>query len=164
MGFTHLVFGILLYALFSNVFQVPFGTAYPLLAVTLGSLLPDIDHPSSLISKQAVFSIVSKAVRRVARHRGPTHSLLFTVLSTAVVAAVVLYYGEDLLISITFAIGYLSHLIADSLTRSGVRWLWPFHDGEASFVFHTGGLAEKAFFWGSLLGLAWIVQNLQMFG
>jgi len=150
MGTTHLVFAYLVYAVLSRPFHLPFDWLYVFVPLTIGSLIPDIDHPKSLISRQSwVFSSVS----RLMPHRGPTHSPLATALLTVLLTSAVLYYEADLVVPLSFSLGYLSHLVADSLTRSGVRWLWPFHETKLKFIIYTGGPSEGVFFALALLGL-----------
>jgi inner membrane protein len=104
MGFS-LLLGV---GLFHNDLM---GFVYtPLIIV--GSLLPDIDTPFSKLGKYNVFAAIML-------HRGITHSLL----ATGIIAAIGLLISP---IMVWVAVGYLSHLLADSLTPSGIRWLYPF--------------------------------------
>lgn len=88
--------------------------------VTLGSLLPDIDHPQSYLGRR--LRILSVPINKLFGHRGFTHSIFFTLLlgiATAPWWAVnPLFFGGLLL-------GYSSHLLADMTTPSGVPLLYP---------------------------------------
>lgn len=88
------------------------------------SLLPDIDHPRSLLGQRLRW--IAIPISRVFGHRGFTHSLL------AIIGGVFLLNSD---ITVTWlipsdvmhamVIGYLSHLLADMLTPAGVPLLWP---------------------------------------
>lgn len=87
-------------------------------------LLPDIDHPKSLLGQRLKW--ISKPVARIFGHRGFTHSLL------AIFAALALLQFKlpadtpipaDVLQGMV--VGYLSHIAADMLTPAGVPLLWP---------------------------------------
>ena len=108
----------------------------------LGSLLPDIDHPSSLLGRY---------VHVAGGHRTWTHTVYFVIL-----------FG---VLSIWFrplawlALGYFWHLFWDSLSYGGVCWFWPFskyidYPGGAHVkrkhrikLYHTGSLVEYIITW-----------------
>lgn len=108
---------------------------------TLGSLLPDIDHTQSKISQKA--KITSHVVSRMMGHRGWTHTLLVFGLVTAILffivsqietAQLLLYYA-----ALGVSVGYLSHLLLDALTVSGIPAFKPFSDKMIRFArFKTG--------------------------
>ena len=124
-----------------------------LLAVsTVGSLLPDIDHPNARISKYKVAGVpllkaASYATSLFVQHRGPTHSLL--VWAALSLGALLLAIGPGLpCMALAFSLGYLFHIIADGLTRTGVPFLWPFNKDmygvppDRKQRFATGSLME----------------------
>lgn len=93
-------------------------------AAVISCLLPDIDHPKSLLGQR--LSWISKPIARAFGHRGFTHSLL------AVFGGLTLFYLQvpeswilpaDALQGLV--VGYLSHIAADMLTPAGVPLLWP---------------------------------------
>lgn len=93
-------------------------------ACLLTSLLPDIDHPRSLLGQRLRW--ISAPIARVFGHRGFTHSLI------AVLAGIFLLTEKmpaSLLIPNDviqgMVLGYLSHILADMLTPAGVPLLWP---------------------------------------
>lgn len=153
---------------------------------TLAGVLPDIDHPRSLISRGLLplrgrgegvamalgqlLSIPPRLVgvfaRSVFEHRGATHSLVFLVVWAVLAAplyaglvavlAIVVSYGLDLgakltgatdplrlepgpvfawlvertpevvpLVILCVSSGYISHLIADAMTKAPIRLFWP---------------------------------------
>ena len=100
-----------------------------------GSLLPDIDHPTSTMSKK--FSILSipyrilqfifgkfKYTKHFVGHRGITHSLLFM----AIPILLMLFAFENAFLKISMlgiSIGIFSHLFMDMLNPMGVPLLLP---------------------------------------
>ncbi|KQN61846.1 metal-dependent hydrolase [Erwinia sp. E602] len=93
-------------------------------AALLTCLLPDIDHPKSLLGQRLAW--LSKPIARAFGHRGFTHSLL------AVAGGVMLLQtplpAGWLIPADAFqglVLGYLSHIVADMLTPAGVPLLWP---------------------------------------
>lgn len=93
-------------------------------ATLVTCLLPDIDHPKSLLGQR--LSWISRPVARVFGHRGFTHSLLAV---GAGVALLQLKFPADWLLPAdvfqSMVVGYLSHIVADMLTPAGVPLLWP---------------------------------------
>ena len=88
------------------------------------SLLPDIDHPNSLLGQRLKW--LSLPISRLCGHRGFTHSLL------AVAGGIFLFrsqvpadWGIPLDVLHAMIVGYLSHIMADMLTPAGVPLLWP---------------------------------------
>ncbi|QKJ86995.1 metal-dependent hydrolase [Paramixta manurensis] len=93
-------------------------------AVLLTCLLPDIDHPKSVLGQRLKW--ISQPIARLFGHRGFTHSLL------AVLGALALFHlhmpRDGWLPADAFqgmVLGYLSHIAADMLTPAGVPLLWP---------------------------------------
>ncbi len=89
----------------------------------LGALLPDIDHPSSLPGR--LLRIFSLPISKLCGHRGFTHSLVAWLLVMAACyqwIPIEWQVPNDLIQA--FLLGYLSHLIADMLTPSGVPFLY----------------------------------------
>ncbi|MBA0215793.1 metal-dependent hydrolase [Pectobacterium brasiliense] len=90
----------------------------------LTALLPDIDHPKSVLGQRLKW--LSSPIARLFGHRGFTHSLL------AIAAGIFFIQTRlppDWLIPTdayhAMIVGYLSHILADMLTPSGVPLLWP---------------------------------------
>lgn len=90
----------------------------------LGACLPDIDHPESTIGQKV--KIISYPLSLFFGHRGITHSLI--------AVAAMLYCGyyfttnyinTQMMFVPCVALGYLSHLFADSLTPQGIRPFYP---------------------------------------
>lgn len=92
----------------------------------LGSLLPDIDKRSSYISKR--IPLVSKMFYKKCKHRGFTHSLLFTFLLIFILDIILKNSEYNIVLlsaSIGLIIGYISHLILDLFTKEGIEMFYP---------------------------------------
>jgi inner membrane protein len=132
---------------------------YCLLAGILGGLLPDIDHPQSILSGWIPGSGLLLALGRV-RHRGFTHSILFAVLLVAA------WFAASQRIVIPYPLvvaglaGVATHLVSDMLTPQGIPLLYPmrFNFKAAPGVFlHIGkwfGVVEFVVWLGALAGIA----------
>jgi inner membrane protein len=107
---THLAFGLLFGVLLFYLSN--FEGAFVLLT-GIASLLPDIDW-----AMQFKWGLGY-------RHRTFMHNIW--AMSAVVGAAY--YLGSDLITLIAIAVGYAGHLLADSLTVTGVSWLYPY-EGE----------------------------------
>lgn len=156
MASTHGIIAITFLSLFYWIypsFTKTLPYIYALMAVTAGSLAPDIDHPKSLISqKNLVFFYTSKAVSSVTGHRGLTHSIIAGLLFTILISIGLFFYNA-IYLAPAFFFGYVAHLIADSLNPSGVKWLQPINNDfelklDKTFVGKritvvTGGRAES---------------------
>ena len=145
-GSTHLVFGLLLSALLTQIV----GYERPVLAILLilfGSLLPDVDEKSSRFGRHVpIISYFTK-------HRTFFHSILFGV--TCVVALSLLVEKPYVL---AFVAGFSSHLLLDAMTPAGVKPFWPSNLKLSGFV-RVGGLLEKTFFILLVLVFVWLLIN-----
>lgn len=102
-----------------------------LAGTVLGSLLPDIDHPNSVIRRRMrkiVLGYENKNVEKVKGgfwgHRGMTHTLLFWLLLYLVFSM----FGWINVFTIGIFIGAVCHLFADCLNPSGAPVFWPIQD------------------------------------
>ena len=146
---THIIFSIFLLMTLYEIYPdlsdiIPF--AFALIPAIFGALLPDIDHPKAFIS-QGYWSILSKAIRMTTRHRGWTHSLLGATLFTLMFASFLWYVGISLVYAFIFLIGYLSHLISDSLNPTKIKWLWPKQERYGIGIIKTNSKSEDVFAW-----------------
>ena len=98
-GSTHVTAGLTAALLMPNL-NLP-----AMAALTLGSILPDIDHRDSLVGRHVPI------LPRLLKHRGVTHSLLFAALC----------YG----LYPPLGVGTLLHLLLDLMNPAGVLLLWP---------------------------------------
>lgn len=118
----------------------------------IGSLLPDIDHSRSKISRSsAAAQITSYAVSAVAKHRGFFHTPLFILILAVVLgAAIPILQGEELVLaawSLYFGLlpGMLSHLLLDTCNPGGIMWLYPMSSKKFSALpIKTGSIGEIA--------------------
>jgi len=141
---THSVFGIFLTLIILAVFGVQWSLHWTIiLFAVLGAIIPDIDHPKSIIGK--LFYIISAPLERRYGHRTITHSLvgwiIFTLLFSFIIVlpSFVIFpalgwsaFGGNLSFDIlgwrwilAFSLGYLSHIILDMFNRRGSQLFWP---------------------------------------
>ncbi|MBZ0159129.1 metal-dependent hydrolase [Candidatus Methylomirabilis sp.] len=86
-----------------------------------GSLLPDIDIPTSGIGRP--FFPIARRINRLVGHRTLTHSLLGLLLFALLILPLYLlgYRG----ISLALLLGYASHILLDQVNVMGVDLFWP---------------------------------------
>ena len=102
----------------------------------LGGLVPDADHPDSVIGRCIPWPAVREDWRTgrwrpggVVWHRGEVHSVGCALLASLPVGVIAALVTKTVLItaaaSAGFLLGYLSHLVADLLSPSPQMLLWP---------------------------------------
>lgn len=129
----------------------------------IGGLAPDIDQSTAeLWGRIRGGSVLGKLLAPLfGGHRFISHSIIGIFLF-GVFAKWVLHMTSSVLIVNAdvvwwaFMIGFLSHLIMDTITRDGVPWLFPIpiRFGFPPFRFlrmKTGGLLEKSFVFPTLI-------------
>lgn len=84
----------------------------------LGALLPDLDSRASYIGR--LLRLTSGLLEQYFGHRSFTHSLLVQVLAGGL-AFWLLPFG----VALALMAGWVSHVWADMMTKSGVAWFWP---------------------------------------
>ncbi len=147
---THIIFGLFFFSLF-HFLGLPFE--YSLL-VGVAAFFPDIDwlmdkvwfKRDSPVKKLWGWLFKSRSMHRTLLHN--IWAMLFFVLVSGYLS------NWNLLTIFAVALGYFSHLLLDSITLSGIYWLWPYGDerffGEKKFFvngsFRTGSLSEKFVF------------------
>ena len=137
----------LLAALFLGLIFLPEGNKIIFFSVLLvASLIPDIDSRFSKIGKRKAFRILQFFVR----HRGIIHSFLFLLIIGGV-----LYYFFPVAV-FPFLLGYGSHLLADGISRQGVRAFYPFKWKIKGFV-KVGGRFETILFVLLLIGNLFLI-------
>jgi membrane-bound metal-dependent hydrolase YbcI (DUF457 family) len=95
-------------------------------AVTLGAVLPDLDHAASLVGGSEMYVRV---------HRGLSHSLLGVTVSSLVVALLFARFGhwkDRKRLFLLILLGQLSHVVLDLLNAYGTQVLQPFSDARFS--------------------------------
>ncbi len=117
-GKTHAAAGITASAAFIFAGRLGVEDALICLSVcTVAALLPDIDEPNSSAGREA--GVFSRAVKRVFGHRGLLHTPEFW----AAVLWVLYRAGMSQAIWLYLLAGVATHLVLDSLTRSGIPLL-----------------------------------------
>ena len=147
---THLMFGVVTFILLSPVFSGGNEILF-LVFVLLGSVLPDIDDGNSKIKKAS--GVLGSLISFMFKHRGIFHSLVFVVILFIVMSFWNTYYAWAL------TIGYLSHLLSDSLTPMGIQFLYPFSSWKLRGPIKVGGIGE----WVVLFGLIILVVKELLF-
>ena len=146
MWTTHATVGLFLYILLAKLGIFPMSNL-GLAVVFLGSIIPDIDHPKSFISHLSIFTKVGSKVISLGGHRGPTHTIWATLLSFPFALILFRWLGiGGFVLAGIFTLGYLSHLLADSLTVSGVAWFSPFDKYKIKGPVRTGSVFEILIF------------------
>jgi inner membrane protein len=115
MFITHLSFALFIGLLMIMQIALPVNQTVFLAILLFASLLPDIDSAHSLFGSKV------KVVGFAFRHRGIIHSILIM----AVFGIILLIFTSNLYYLLAFIIGYLSHLMLDSLTPKGIPLFWP---------------------------------------
>ncbi|MCD9475812.1 hypothetical protein GLP21_12120 [Photobacterium carnosum] len=169
LGRNHIIFGCTGWLVASKLIpnyvpdiQTTTG-AFSFAFVAIGSLLPDVDCPNSIIGRK--LPRVSKLLASMQgdlshgqafRHsRGITHTvwvwlvayMLFLNLNCSIVSVSIM------VLAVTF--GACSHLLGDAFTTSGVRLFWPIPLRiRTPFYFNTGTISEYLMTYSlSLLGV-----------
>lgn len=120
MGHTHGLIGAAVGLGVATVYHLTPEASLMLAGLAGGlALLPDIDHPHSKMRQK--MGVVGHVGLFWLKHRGITHTLIALV---AVAAAA--YMLLPLPYAVGAAGGYLSHLLADMMTVSGLPILWPY--------------------------------------
>jgi inner membrane protein len=129
----------------------------------IGGLSPDLDQPTAkLWNNMRGGHIFARLISPLmGGHRFISHSLLGIFIFGFVADQILKLMSTFLLVDMnivwwSFMIGYISHLLMDTITRDGVPWLFPI---PISFGFpplrflrmKTGGLLEKSFIFPGLL-------------
>jgi inner membrane protein len=157
MGNTHIIIGLsygvsLIPAVTQNEYT-PEQLGFIMCGLVVGSLLPDIDHPHSLISQK--IPLVGKTISKLTTHRGLFHSIvgvgmmfvLWSCLSVIVadgLTSVGIQQADNATRYIASGLmaGYILHIIADMLTISGVKLFYPLKGNIKIPLFETGGTRE----------------------
>ncbi len=140
---THIAFGLLTVAGSFSLFSMSIHRNLPAIGCAiLGSLLPDVDSPRSSIGR--VMPFASIPIERRWGHRSITHSLL-CMFALSVVTLPLLAYQTACYAAVL--LGYMSHLIADCATKSGVPLFYPHpavcvFPNSAKYRVKTGSIGE----------------------
>jgi inner membrane protein len=132
-----------------------------IIAVVLGSVLPDIDHPNGTLRQMMDLpKFLKQPISTIIPHGGPTHTIWACILFSLLTVGLTAWGGALILVSfatgLAMLIGYSSHLILDSLNPTGVKWLRPWKDIKLHGPIRTGSRGEEYFFYG-LIGMLFLV-------
>lgn len=146
---THIATSIALSAAFASAISYPFTVGF-VAGVTLGSILPDIDHPKSFIGNHS-FGL-GKIINKRYGHRGMTHSLI-----TWLILFIILMLFVPNSFTLGVSLGYLLHIKEDFFSISGVPLFLPFdHKRRMIPLYKTAGKFEKYIYFAALLFIAFI--------
>lgn len=134
---THLIFSFLIGLLIINSFNIQNRIIF-IIILLIASALPDIDSYKSKIGKK--IKPISFLINLFFRHRGIFHSVFVLIL----ISLLIMLVSNE--IAAAFFIGYLSHLILDSLTPKGVMFFYPFSKRRTKGFIRTGSLFENILF------------------
>jgi inner membrane protein len=135
LGRTHLLTACVLGVLVIKVFSIKSPLIF-FIALLFGSLFPDIDSQTSILGRKIkFFSFFFK-------HRGFFHSSLILILICLIVFSLSKWFV------IGFALGFLSHLILDAITKEGLTFLFI---GKIKGPFKVGGWQEHIFALGMII-------------
>ena len=134
---THIIFSFLIGFLIINSFDIQNKIVFIVILI-ISSALPDIDSYKSKIGKK--IKPLSFLINIFLGHRGIFHSL-FLLIPISVFIAII-----NPEIAAAFFIGYLSHLVLDSLTSEGVMFFYPFSKKRTKGFIRTGSLFENMLF------------------
>ena len=134
---THLIFSFLISILIINYFNIQNKIVFVAILL-IASALPDIDSYKSKLGKK--IKPISFLINLFFRHRGIFHSPFLLILISIIISII------NIEIAAAFFIGYLSHLVLDSLTPEGVMFFYPFSRKRIKGLIRTGSLWENIFF------------------
>ena len=136
---THLLFSLLFFSIAFTIFKLDLGFS---LFCGFGAFFPDIDF---LIDKRWLkadhpVKRLWKSFTDSGMHRTLLHNVWILVLSTVAIG----FLLQNTIIALVYALGFVSHLALDSMTITGIYWLYPYKE---KFVFKgpisTGSNEER---------------------
>jgi inner membrane protein len=157
---THCAAGLLFALAFAKAgIVVVSGHGYLLFAL-LGSLLPDIDNHNSKLGRKVPG--LSRVAEFLMGHRGIYHSLFGCAIT------LVLFYLGFRLFSFSglsyclsaLGIGFIFHLVMDTLTTKGIHWFRPIYKLWIRGPFNTGGWVDSAFSIAFLVLIGFVMKGM----
>lgn len=139
--------------------------AMAIIAVMVGALTPDLDHPTANLWRRL---LGGRAIGHIfdtfsGGHRHMTHSIIgigiigWALYWVATHVVHPMYVMPATTLWWAFMIGYISHPVADTFTDQGVPWLWPLKilvkipPGSRAIRVTTGSLTERLMVRGGLI-------------
>lgn len=124
-GANHIAGGVVFTGIFASLWNVNVFSTVDLFAFTcIASLLPDIDHPKSILGK--MFFPLARWLDRNWGHRTITHSLLFLFILTMASFYIEGIFHDTKEYSIVLFFAIFSHFILDMVTVQGIPLFYPF--------------------------------------
>ncbi len=149
--FTHLSFALLLSLLFVYFLKIE-EKVFFIGVVLLFSLLPDIDESHSYIGKR--MKLLSLPLHFIFGHRTIFHSFFIPFL------IFIALYFVNWYIALAAFIGYISHLILDMMTLSGIAIFYPFSEWKIRGFVRTDSFFDYFLFLLFLLGSVWLLWQI----
>lgn len=136
-------------------------------ATTLGSLLPDIDHHSSKVTRSNIFTrVIGGFVSGVFKHRQQVHTVYACVIFAVIGYILSLCCGNLLIqlmvqlglpagftigpyamvMAIGIFLGSMNHLVWDTFNPQGILWLYPSKKRISICFIQTGSVFETVFY------------------
>ncbi len=147
---THVAFGILAGLVTLRYVAIPNELLFIALVI-VGVFLPDIDHSESKVNKSLK---VTKIIPLLFGHRGFFHSIFAALLVFAG-----LWWWQGFVYGAGIFVGYVSHLVSDALTVSGVGFLNPVAHYKVRGVVQTGTITETLVFFAVIAVDAWLLAH-----
>src|SRR3989344_1922118 len=135
---THLAFSILVALLILIFFDIPNKIIF-VFVIALSSSFPDIDSDKSKIGRK--LPLISKIVNLIFGHRKFFHSIFIPII-----LFFILWYFNLFLIGLAVFIGYLAHLLGDSITNEGIMPFYPLSKFNISGLLNTNSILEFLLF------------------
>ncbi|MBC8109865.1 MAG: metal-dependent hydrolase [Verrucomicrobia bacterium] len=124
-GINHIAGGIAFTGIFASFSDINIFASPADLAVTVFfSLLPDIDHTKSILGK--LFFPIARYLDTHFGHRTLTHSLVCWLAVSLLAGLVFKFFNAPFGGWGAASLAYLSHLIFDMCTKSGIPFFYPF--------------------------------------
>lgn len=111
LGRTHLLTAFTIGIISLKLFHISSPIIF-FLALILGSLFPDIDSKTSILGRRLKF------FNFFLKHRGFFHSISLLILLLLIIYPISMYFA------IGFALGFISHLLLDAITKEGIYFLF----------------------------------------
>ena len=110
LGRTHFLMGLFLGLILGLLPITLLQKVVVLIFSVFGSLFPDIDMPTSMLGRKI------KLIGWLFKHRGFFHGLIALLIFTFLIILV-----SNVLYGLSFAVGFISHLLLDSFSKEGVN-------------------------------------------
>ncbi len=156
------------YLLLEPVIPGAGASAISISAAALGALLPDVDHPSSMLSRKmtpvmpgvrigrlisgallvaaAVFAsldpvLIGLGLFMILLTFCPHRGVTHSIVGLAVAGVLAWVFGPEVFYPVL--IGYSSHLVADLITGGGIPLLWPWKQNFSISMGRSGGIVDR---------------------